>query len=215
MNQNCSPRLVRWRHRLLPYDSDVELVSGQEIGIEDYLSRSPTENVSENTQDTEELKTPTIQFLKDFNQRKRAEISKVKSNTDKTQLSEIGALQNLVADETGKVFSKEFIKAVNSGKGQRDPNVRGKRIETLDKIAEITDITLEKLVVETNKDRILRLVRQAVKTRSQSAADRIPKIQRRPQHRTGPCHLRRKNRGPQFASEKKYFKSPMESMKGP
>ncbi len=95
-----------------------------------------------------------------MNQGKRDLISKVKSNTD---------------DETGKessldkVITKEFIKGVNSGKAERDPKVGRKRTENVDKIAEITDTTLEKLVEETNKVRFRRLERQAVK-------DKEPKV---------------------------------------
>ncbi len=49
---------------MLPYEFDVEHVSGQKLGIADYLSRSPNENASENTEETEELKTLSIQFVR-------------------------------------------------------------------------------------------------------------------------------------------------------
>ncbi len=41
-NKDYSPRLIRWRHRMLLFDFDIVYVPGKEMGITDYLSRSPT-----------------------------------------------------------------------------------------------------------------------------------------------------------------------------
>ena len=44
VNKDYSPRLIRWRHRLLPYEFDVFHNAGKTMRITDYLSRSPCES---------------------------------------------------------------------------------------------------------------------------------------------------------------------------
>ena len=54
VNKDYSPRLIRWRHRLLPYEFEVVHRPGQTMGITDYLSRSPvkSENQGERNNDS-------------------------------------------------------------------------------------------------------------------------------------------------------------------
>ena len=67
VNKDYSPRLIQWRHRLLPYEFEVIHRPGETKGITDYLSRSPG-----NTEEKGEFDDGifTIMLLNDINTRK-------------------------------------------------------------------------------------------------------------------------------------------------
>ena len=97
--------------RLLPHEFDGEHVSGEGIGTADYLSRSPNESVSGNTDDSEDLETLTIEFPNDFNQKKRPSITEVKNKTETPVISmkaDIKALRDFPRQIQQGISTKQF-----------------------------------------------------------------------------------------------------------
>ncbi len=90
----------------------------------------------------------------------------------KEQLSELydllETLQNLCPKTPERdpspddLITKEFIATVKTHKGRHDPEAKKKCLEMLNKAAELSDLTLEKFVEETNRDKQLRIIRQAI-----------------------------------------------------
>ncbi len=61
-----------------------------------------------------------------------------------------------------ELITKEFIATVKSNRGRREPELKKKCLEQLQRAAELSDLTLEKFVEETNSDKQLRIIRQAI-----------------------------------------------------
>ena len=61
-----------------------------------------------------------------------------------------------------ELIPKEFIATVKSNRGRREPELKKKCLEQLQRAAELSDLTLEKFVEETNSDKQLRIIRQAI-----------------------------------------------------
>ncbi len=62
-NKDYSPRLIRWRHRMLLYDFGIVHVPGKEMGKTDYLSRTPNAIEPEDKNLVEETTICLINFL--------------------------------------------------------------------------------------------------------------------------------------------------------
>ena len=67
LNKDFSPRLIRWIHRLLPYEFDVMHRPGKTMGITDFLSISPKISEEEGEFDDGVF---TIMLIEDLNKRK-------------------------------------------------------------------------------------------------------------------------------------------------
>ena len=146
---------------------------------------SPNETNLQNTGDTEDLDTLTIQILNDLNQKKRALISESQNNAHGH------------TDFNRKIRTESFFATVKSQKSKRSSQTKENCTELLDKASKKSDLTLEKLVDETKKDKVLKLVCQA---RDDEKPKILPPEYPKPendQHRAEPRNLRRKNCGAQ------------------
>ncbi len=66
INREYSPRLIGWRHRLLPYNFEVIHTPGKEMGITDYHSRTPNTFGPEDKSLTKEITICQLKFLNEW-----------------------------------------------------------------------------------------------------------------------------------------------------